>query len=203
MTRDASTSGYRESAQALIEQYERISFEDVHRPTLHLFPLPPATVLDIGAGTGRDAAALARRGHVVTAVEPTPELRAWGQANHLLPIRWIDDMLPRLETVRALGERFDLLLLTAVWMHLDAAQQREAMRTLATLAAPGGLVSMTLRHGPVPMGRRMFDVTADEVSSLAAEFGLRAMYRAQAPDMLDRPDVRWTFLVLGAAAGGR
>ena len=196
MAQDASNSGYSESAQALIEQYERISFEDVHRPVLHLFPLAPATVLDIGAGTGRDAAALARRGHSVTAVEPTPELRAWGQANHPRSIRWIDDMLPRLETVRALGERFDLLLLTAVWMHLDPAQQREAMRTLAALAAPGGRLSMTLRHGPVPEGRRMFDVTADEVSLLAAESGLRELHRADAPDMLGRADVHWTFLVL-------
>jgi len=205
MAHDASTRGYSESAQALIGQYESVAFEAVHRPVLHLFPLAPANVLDIGAGTGRDAAALARRGHAVTAVEPTPELAAWGRANHPRSIRWIDDMLPRLATVGALAERFDLVLLTAVWMHLDAAQQREAMRTIASLAAPGGRISMTLRHGPVPEGRRMFDVTADEVSSLAAEFGLRALHRTETPDMLGRQDVRWTFLVLEAspAAEGR
>lgn len=199
MAHDASNRGYSESAATLIGQYEGISFEAAHRPVLRHFPPAPATVLDIGAGTGRDAAALARRGHAVTAVEPTPELREWGREHHPASIRWIDDMLPRLETVRALGERFELLLLTAVWMHLDPAQQREAMRTLASLAAPGARISMTLRHGPVPEGRRMFDVTADEVSSLAAQSGLRELQRAEAPDMLGRSDVRWSYLVLEAA----
>ena len=198
MTQDASTSGYSASAQALIDQYESIGFEDVHRPVLHAFPPPPARVLDIGAGTGRDAAALARKGHAVTAVEPTPELRAWGQANHPHQIRWIDDLLPRLPQVRALNERFDLVLLTAVWMHLDADQQREAMRTLAGLMAPGGLVSMTLRHGPVPQGRRMFDVSSSDVSALAATCGLSALHSVETSDMLGRAGVSWTFLVLKA-----
>jgi len=201
MTRDASNSGYSETAQALIDQYESIHFEDVHRPVLHAFPAPPARVLDIGAGTGRDAAALARKGHTVTAVEPTPGLRAWGQANHPPSIRWIDDMLPKLPQVCALHERFDLILLTAVWMHLDVHQQREAMDTLATLLSPGGLLSMSLRHGPVPEGRRMFDVSAGEVSALAASHGLSILHSVETRDMLGRADVSWTFLVLRMPSG--
>jgi SAM-dependent methyltransferase len=201
MTRDASNSGYSETAQALIDQYESIHFEDVHRPVLHAFPAPPARVLDIGAGTGRDAAALARKGHAVTAVEPTPELRAWGQANHPRSIRWIDDTLPQLPQVCALHERFDLILLTAVWMHLDVGEQRDAMHTLAALLAPGGLVSMSLRHGPVPEGRRMFDVSAGEVSELAAGCGLSPLHAVETSDMLGRADVDWTFLVLKMVPG--
>jgi SAM-dependent methyltransferase len=196
MSHDDSNRGYSDSARALIDQYESLSFEDVQRPVLHLFPPPPARVLDIGAGTGRDAAALARQGHTVTAVEPTPELRAWGQANHPRSIRWIDDMLPGLPLVSALNERFDLVLLTAVWMHLDAAQQQEAMRTLSTMLAPGGLMSMSLRHGPVPEGRRMFDVSGDEVCALADGVALRPLHQVETADMLHRADVRWTFLVL-------
>ena len=196
MSHDVSTSGYSASALALIGQYESIAFEDVHRPVLHAFPSSPARVLDIGAGTGRDAAALARKGHTVTAVEPTPELLAWGQAHHPSSIRWLDDMLPALPRVLALGERFDLILLTAVWMHLDAGQQREAMEALSGLLAPGGIMSMTLRHGPVPEGRRMFDVSASEVSELAAGHGLSPVHCVETPDMLGRPDVSWTFLVL-------
>ena len=65
----SATAGYAENAAALIEQYERLTFEEVHREVLSLFPVRPGRVLDIGAGTGRDAAALAARGHMVTAVE--------------------------------------------------------------------------------------------------------------------------------------
>jgi SAM-dependent methyltransferase len=196
MAQDASNSGYSASAQALIAQYESIAFEQVHGPVLGFFPPAPARALDIGAGTGRDAAALAHRGYAVTAVEPTPELRAWGQGHHPASIRWIDDMLPALDSVLAVDERFDLVLLTAVWMHLDAGQQREAMQTLAGLVAPGGRIFMTLRHGPVPEGRRMFEVTADAVAALARAAAMAELHRAERQDMLLRPGVNWTFLVL-------
>lgn len=193
-----STSGYSEAAPALIERYESLRFEDVHGHVMHLFPAAPARVLDIGAGSGRDAAALARLGHSVTAVEPTPELRAYGQAAHAaLGITWLDDMLPHLPTVQALGRRYDLILLTAVWMHLDEAERAAAMQALAALLAPGGRISMSLRHGPVPEGRRMFDVSGPETARLAALHGLSQVACMARPDMLaGRPGVHWTFLAL-------
>ena len=82
------------------KQYESIGFADVHGDILHLFPTTPSHVIDIGAGTGRDAAAFAERGHSVTAVEPTPELRAEASAcMPTWPITWIDDSLPDLDRV--------------------------------------------------------------------------------------------------------
>ena len=71
--------GYGETADLLVTQYESRTFADVHRGLLPLLPAAPARALDIGAGTGRDAAALAALGHTVLAVEPTPEMRAHGQ----------------------------------------------------------------------------------------------------------------------------
>src|SRR4051812_2339242 len=86
-----SNAGYSQDASALAVQYESITFEQAHQASLHLFPARPSRVLDIGAGTGRDAAALARLGHRVVAVEPTAELRAHGERIHReSPIRWID-----------------------------------------------------------------------------------------------------------------
>jgi protein-L-isoaspartate O-methyltransferase len=40
------------------------------------------TVLDVGAGSGRDAAWFAARGHDVVAVEPTSAMRSEGQHRH-------------------------------------------------------------------------------------------------------------------------
>lgn len=190
-------AGYGTNASILAAQYESITFEDVHREVLHLFPAAPARVLDIGAGSGRDAAALARRGHAVVAAEPTRELREEGERLHgTLAIEWVDDHLPALSRLRAQGRRFELILLTAVWMHLDLKEREAAMEALADLVADDGLVSMSLRHGPVPAGRRMFDVSAEETATLAAAHGLRFHHRGQREDMLGRPDVHWTFLVL-------
>jgi SAM-dependent methyltransferase len=191
------TAGYGANAAVLAQQYESLRFEYVHREVLHLFPRAPGRVLDIGAGSGRDAAALAALGHRVVAVEPTPELRAEGMHRHAaLPIEWIDDHLPGLHRTRALGVRHDLILLTAVWMHLDAVERATAMEALAALVAAGGQVAMSLRHGPVPEGRRMFDVSAQETAELADRHGLRQRFLGEREDMLGRADVRWSFLVL-------
>ena len=54
---------------------------------------------------------------------------------------------------------------------------------------------LSLRHGPVPPGRRMSDVSADETIELAAEAGLRlALKLENQPGLFGRSDVRWTRL---------
>jgi hypothetical protein len=50
------TEGYADQAEALVKQYECISFTDVHQTVLHLISTAPCRASDIGAGTGRDAA---------------------------------------------------------------------------------------------------------------------------------------------------
>lgn len=120
--RASGTEGYAEGADAVAKAYEAISSAAVHRNILHLIPITPSRVPDIGAGTGRDAAALAALGHSVVAVEPTAELRAHGQRLHpAAGITWIDDSLPDLAKLQARGERFDLVLLTA---GVDASRRR-------------------------------------------------------------------------------
>jgi SAM-dependent methyltransferase len=190
-------AGYGANAAVLAEQYESISFADVHRDVIHLFPDRPSAVLDIGAGSGRDASALVRQGHHVVAVEPTAELRDAGQRIHSsLTINWVDDHLPALTFMRQTRQRFDLILLTAVWMHLDESERKLAMEAITDLVAEEGQVIMSLRHGPVPPGRRMFDVSAEETIKLGAQFGLHAHHHSQREGMFDRADVSWSLVAL-------
>jgi SAM-dependent methyltransferase len=191
--RASGTEGYGETAARLVGPYQTIAFEDVHADVLHLLPSSPCRVLDIGAGTGRDAAALTARGHAVTAVEPTPELRDHGKAVHsAAPIAWIDDSLPDLALVQG---SFDLVMLTGVWMHLDLQQRQRAMPRVAGLLAPDGLMAMRLRHGPVPPGRRMFDVGIEETAALAEACGLSTIHRGRRPGLFGVPDVHWSVVV--------
>ena len=81
--------------------------------------------------------------------------------------------LPQLAATRALNQTFDMVLMHAVWMHLTEAERAAAMPHVAGLLAPGGKLVMSLRHGKVPEGRRMFDVTGEETIALAAEHGLK------------------------------
>ena len=187
------TEGYASEADALVRQYESFSFADVHRRILHLIPQSPARILDIGAGTGRDAAGLAEMGHIVTAVEPTAAMRLHGIRLHPSPrIEWLDDSLPDLSVVSARGETFSVVLLTSVWMHLDEAQRSRAMSRIAALVQPDGVMSLTLRHGPVPAGRRMFDVTPAETIALAEAEGLLCVLKLEGGEgLLGKPGVTW------------
>jgi 2-polyprenyl-3-methyl-5-hydroxy-6-metoxy-1,4-benzoquinol methylase len=193
--RISGTENYAEEARELLKRYESISFADTHRTVMHLIPKEPCRVLDIGAGTGRDAAGFAAMGHRVVAAEPTEEMRCGAMALHPSPlIEWLDDSLPDLASLRARGEQFDVVMLTAVWMHLDEQQRRRAIGNVAALVGGGGVMIMTLRHGPVPPGRRMFEVSAEETISLAEPLGLCCVLNRPAESSLRQPGVSWTRL---------
>jgi len=135
----------------------------------------------------------------VTAVEPTAELRAEAQRLHARwPITWIDDSLPDLDRVHHLGERYDVVMLTAVWMHLDSGQRARAMARVTPLVRPGGLMALSLRHGPVPAGRRMFEVSAQETGELARRHGLATIHESKGPALLGGPAVWWDRLAFRA-----
>jgi SAM-dependent methyltransferase len=193
----SGTEGYADEADDLFRRYENISFAEVHRSVLHLIPTASCWVLDIGSGTGRDAAALAAMGHRVVGVEPTDVMRMRAAALHPSPqIEWLDDSLPDLAEVMRRGEQFDLVMLTAVWMHLDQGQRRGAMPRVASLLRGGGVMCMTLRHGPVPSGRRMFEVSGDETTGLGQAAGLQLLFKEERSPSHRQPGVSWTRLVL-------
>ena len=199
----ASIPHYEQHAKRLVEQYESLSFEDVHAGLLDMLPPPGATVLDIGAGSGRDAAWLAAHGYDVVAVEPSDAMRS--RAQSLRPssrIHWLSDSLPDLANVRRLGLSFDFILLSAVWMHIPPAARQRALRKLASLLAPKGRIAISLRLGAPDAERAMHEVSLPELSSLAQQFGLRVVHTSDSHDKLGRNEVSWTTVVLGLPDDG-
>jgi len=195
----SGTEGYADEAEKLFHYDRELTTEVVLAPVLHLIPGAPCDLLDIGAGTGRDAVHFAAQDYRVVAVEPTANLREGAKRRHAdAAVEWVEDGLPDLAALQGRGPTFDVILLTAVWMHLDADQRRRAMAAVAGLRRPGGVIAMSLRHGPVPAGRRMFDVSGEETIALAAGHGLTPLLHEQrASVMAGKKDVTWTWLAFG------
>jgi SAM-dependent methyltransferase len=196
----SGTEGYAEQAEDLFRRYEGIAAADAHRPILHLIPTSPCRVLDIGSGTGRDAAWFASLAHRVVAIEPTDALRLTAMALHPSPqIEWLNDSLPDLALLRSRSETFDLVMLTAVWMHLDQVLRQQAMPNLAALVRAGGTAIMKIRHGPVAPGRRMFEISPEETIELAGRHGLHPVLnlRTESSQEANRlAGITWTNLAL-------
>ncbi|GAB3684754.1 class I SAM-dependent methyltransferase [Angustibacter aerolatus] len=155
---------------------------------VHL-PAEPASVLDVGAGQGTQAIALAQAGHDVLGVEPDETMRAaFAAAAATQP----PDVRARLQVVdgrlgalaEAIGERrFDVVCCHGVLMYLPSS--REAVVELSDLVAPGGIVSLLARNADAMAMRPalreqwadaldLMDAAADEVPRYVNELGVSA-----------------------------
>jgi toxin ParE1/3/4 len=94
---------YDKHADAVASRYEAVNPVRLQDVVVNLLPRGQAAVLDVGAGTGRDAAWLAGQGLDVVAVEPSKAMREEATRRHADPrIQWVDDRLPELKVVSLL-----------------------------------------------------------------------------------------------------
>lgn len=194
----SSTSYYNQNRDALFEQYHAYDPKVVHRAWApeHLKGRKPGFACDIGAGTGRDANWLAGQGWEVLAVEPS-DLREPGEEKSNPRVTWLDDTLPDLQKLRALGRRFDLILLRSVWMHVPKSRQERAFRILTELLNPSGLLVISLRHGrdkEENRARGFHPASADELIQYARDRAISLRGRYEHPDRT-RDHVHWEWLV--------
>lgn len=212
---------YHQQAAMFAAQYESVSAEQVHQPWLHLLPTTPGLpsgyvphALDVGAGSGRDARFLAAKGFQVVAVEPADALRqlaielamelamalsAQPQHAHAKTIQFLADELPALPQVQALNQQFELVLVSAVWMHLTHAERAAALPTLCKLLVSQGLLVLTLRHGSFSDGREAYPVSSAEIEALISQQQLpltSVLVTERVQDALGRDDVAWQTVVL-------
>ena len=190
------TDYYSEHADSFISQYEDLPAEDIHREWSHLVPATKSLILDVGAGSGRDAAWLAKQGHEVVAIEPASLLRKKAQRLHPSPsIQWINDTLPALTETYKLGITFDVILLSAVWIHVPPSDRTRAFRKLANLLKPGGKLVISLRHGESPDKRVMYPCSSAELKNFAKDHLLTVLKETNCQDRMGRTAVNWSTIV--------
>lgn len=196
MPGDAALTYYESHAASLADGYETLSLESAHPALLSLiqesFKDRPLSVLDVGAGTGRDASWFAAHGHRIVAAEPSPAMQQIGKRLHPSPeIEWRLDSLPELPETLASGEKYDLIILSAVWMHVKPDDRRRALETLLRLLEPDGKIYLTLRIGPSEPARGIHRVSVDGLRELLDPLGLKAQKLDEQSDLLGRSNIRW------------
>ena len=187
---------YETHAAEAAARYESVAAEQINGWLLDLLPKRPACVLDVGAGSGRDAAWIASLGHQVIAVEPSAAMRV--QARRWHPeagIQYLPDRLPDLARTLRTGISFDFILVNAVWMHVAPADRRRAFRKLVTLLKPGGVIAFTLRD-PIDAARGMHPVSDAHIEQLAREHGAFVERRSDGTDFLGRTRISWKQLAV-------
>jgi len=186
-----------ESGWLLANRYETISPEQLFSPIIDLLPSQPAAILDVGAGSGRDAAWFAELGYTVLAVEPAATMRSFGMERHKdSQLEWLNDSLPGLKQVYRIGTAFDAIFVSAVWMHVYPKERDRTFRKLVGLLKPGGKLFISLRMGQVDLSRSMHPVSYEEIISLAQANGMSIVYHQSRPDVWGRAELLWEQLVL-------
>jgi SAM-dependent methyltransferase len=97
-------------------------------------------ILDVGAGSGRNALPLARAGHAVDTIEPVPALahalREAAGAEGLVVRVFEQDIFAELGELSS--QRYDLIVLSEVTPHFSQQELERALPRLASVLAPDG-----------------------------------------------------------------
>lgn len=100
--------------------------------------LPKSRVLVLGCGSGNDAAFFAEHGHVVTAVDISPEALSRGRKkySHLENITWIESDLFKLGPEH--DQAYDVIFEHTCYCAIDPSKRNDLVRTWKKHLAPGG-----------------------------------------------------------------
>ncbi len=134
--------------KSLYEYYRSVEMSSYHESWIDFLPRSPGTALDIGAGSGRDADWLSKRGWKVTAVEPNPQWARLQKVNK--SIEWVSDTLPNLLALFS-KPQYDLVLVSNVWPSLSRIEQQQSLIRLFGLVKEFGILVITWSSADVDL----------------------------------------------------
>jgi SAM-dependent methyltransferase len=189
---------YDRNAESVVRRYEGVpgGISDFFRFVF----LPGDSVLEIGSGSGRDAARLMGLGVHVHAVEPSAELRHRAAVLHPeLSGRVFAGELPSNLPLQVAGP-YDGVVLSAVIMHIPDSELFDAALAIRERLRDGGklLLSTTLERGDTPpdsdrdkSGRLMILRSPSQVRLLFERLGFILKSEWTSADAAGRSDVLW------------
>jgi 2-polyprenyl-3-methyl-5-hydroxy-6-metoxy-1,4-benzoquinol methylase len=197
---------YQSNADACLHRYESARMASLHL-TLRRLVKPGGRVLEVGGGSGRDAACLASLGCRVTFTDGCPDMLDAACRQHpLLKEYGRVAAFPLEENDPLLFARFDVVLCLAVIMHLDDSDLCATASQIAQLTAPTGCAVISQSIGRLGLvdsrdshGRLFRERTDAELLQAFTPFGFTPESRTVEEDGLDRSELQWITYVLRKA----
>lgn len=177
---------FNDRAGELAAQYNALDREKVHADLLEKLPAgEPLRVLDIGAGSGADAAMFAKRGYSVVAAEPADALRAEGKKTFKdNKIEWTDEALPEFGKTVAAAAPYDVVMSVGVLQYLDKEDRLSSLKKMFSLVAKGGFVEVQY---PTSASREhQFTIKHNEITDALKAFNQEAGASARFEMVMDK-----------------
>jgi len=193
-------SYYQENAIHLAERYDLAKTSKFRSFTKNL-PLK-GSLLDIGCGSGRDAAWLQTQGYTVTAMDSSLNiLKQAGKYHPELKPRLIHACLPFSNDTFPI-DKFNIISVIAVLMHIPDYDLNECIYQFKKLLQPNGhiLISVSVgREGLLtingkkrdPQGRLFIERSPDKYQALFEQAGFTLVAADKNRDGLGRGTIEW------------
>jgi SAM-dependent methyltransferase len=155
---DASRNYYRQHSQNYFDRTVTADSAAILKPVLERVP-PPARILDLGCGSGRDLAWLKKQGYTAFGIEAAPELARLARQYSGCPVVAADFTSYPLYRFQA-----DLLLAVGSLVHLPPGPLRACLQHLKKGIQAG-------REEPKPCGRLYLSFKSGERSPCGIDHG--------------------------------
>jgi len=199
---EISIQAYDQQAAKLSEVYNALNRRDINPGFFENLPISfddkRLLAADLGCGSGSDAYVLAHEyNYEVVGVDSSEEMlrMAHEKKSHPL-VFYMNDALPEIENLRAMDLKFNVFLMSAVWMHLNNAERAELVQNIKAIAAKDALFYVSLRHGDSPADRPMFPVSMEELEQLAKTVDASCKHLGTLEDKQGRGNVKWEYALL-------
>jgi cyclopropane fatty-acyl-phospholipid synthase-like methyltransferase len=195
-------SYYEENARQLSERYESANVDHIHSLLLDTFP-NTSHLLEIGCGSGRDAAFMIKNGYSILATDGSEEMietakQYHPELNNVLHVMHIPDDLSFEPS------SFDGIYSIATLMHLEKNEIEPTIEKISTIMKKGTnfLFSVSIQRddinsdGKDTMGRHFTTMLETEWIEYCEKYGMHLKYSKVTGDGLDRDGIVWLSCVV-------
>ena len=153
---------YNQNASAFIEGTINVNMGDIYRRFLDVIP-DQSHILDLGCGSGRDSKFFNDIGHLVTAVDGSPELCQKATEYTGLPVRCM--LFDELD----FHEKFDAVWACASLLHVEKSKMLDVLKLVSNALKSGGTLYVSYKYGQnqrLQSGRLFSDYTEEDIPFL-------------------------------------